>query len=55
MLLEIGIHKWMCDKCKKIEYAKQVPEGWKILDRNFTRKEVEHHCKECSLKIKLPQ
>lgn len=47
MLVEVGVHKWMCDKCGKIEYAKKVPEGWIILDRNFVRHEVEHLCKEC--------
>lgn len=47
MLVEIGLHKWMCDECKKIEICKRLPKGWIFLDRNFIRKEIEHHCQDC--------
>jgi len=51
-LIEVGLHKWQCNGCKKQEYSKKVPDKWTILDRNFTRKEVEHLCPECSEKEK---
>jgi hypothetical protein len=47
VLVEIGIQKWRCVECKKEVFSKKLPEGWKILDRNFTRKEIEHHCENC--------
>ena len=47
MLVELGIQLWQCDICKKLEYSKRLPEGWVVLDRNFTRREIEHHCKDC--------
>lgn len=46
-LIELGIQLWECDACHIRVYSKRLPEGWVVLDRNFTRKEIEHHCSGC--------
>lgn len=52
MLVEIGVQLWKCDICGELKYSKKLPEGWIVLDRNFTRKEIEHLCKTCKPKEK---